>query len=187
LNMTSMKQKSAVIIGVIGVVLIVSVFVFLRTSSNSNEPAFENNSLSALRTPYVGAAGAVGKIVASLLPLDADHVQRFFSIGDDYGTDNAPYTLTVYYEYHGNEKNEARDITSAPINAAILFSLIDNLQEVSFAFRPSPSDGVLDQAAYASRISFDKDNITEFIGSLGLDWEDFLLDWDGAMSRMLVQ
>jgi beta-lactamase regulating signal transducer with metallopeptidase domain len=140
-------------------------------------------ALSALRTPYVGDNSAVGKIIGFLPPLDAELTQRFFSIGDDYGTGHAPYTLTLYYEQDGTERN----ITVMPKNAALLFALIDNLEEVNFAFRNTPSDGDLDKAAYTSRIAVNKEQIGDFIGSLSLTWEDFRNDFEAAAAAVFTQ
>jgi hypothetical protein len=138
------------------------------------------SALSALRTPYVGDNSAVGKIVDVLPPLGDELTQQFFSIGDDYGTGLAPYTLTLYYKQDGMERN----ITVMPKNAALLFALIDNLEEVNFAFRNTPSGGELDKAAYTSRIAVNKEQIGDFIGSLDLTWENFQNDF--AMAATLV-
>jgi hypothetical protein len=143
----------------------------------------DTNALSVLRTPYVGNNSAVGKIVDVLPPLGDELTQRFFSIGDDYGTGHAPYTLTLYYEQDGTERN----ITVMPKNAALLFALIDNLEEVNFAFRNTPSGGELDKAAYTSRIAVNKEQIGDFIGSLGLTWEDFQNDFEMAATLVFEQ
>ena len=79
--------------------------------------------------------------------------QRFMSIGDDFGSGLAPYTLTVYYELHNLSENIATHIQELPIhifeeNAAFLFAHIGNLEEVTFALRQTPSNDILDSAAY---------------------------------------
>ncbi|MDR1160667.1 MAG: DUF4825 domain-containing protein [Syntrophomonadaceae bacterium] len=141
------------------------------------------SELSALRTPYVGNNSAVGKIVGALPPLDAELTQRFFSIGDDYGTGYTPYTLTVYYEHIGSERN----ITITQNNAALLFALIDNLREVNFALRDTPSGAELDKAAYTERYTYSKENIAEFIGNIGLTWEDFQNDFEATATAVFTQ
>ncbi|MDR1134716.1 MAG: DUF4825 domain-containing protein [Clostridiales Family XIII bacterium] len=156
---------------------------FLEKASLYEAPAVQ---LAALRTPYVGGSTAVGKIVDALPQLGAKLTQRFFSIGDDYGTGCAPYTLTLYYEQGasvGSEEGGEQVNTKAaeqstpeastianPDNAALLFALIDNLEEVSFALRYTPSGDELDKAAYTARITYSKAQIAEFLRDKGLDW-----------------
>ena len=142
------------------------------------------NALSTLRTPYVGDNSAVGKIIYALPQIDNEHTQQYFSIGDDYGTGRVPFTLTIYYESINAEVNDTRNITVTPENAALLFALIDNLEEVSFAFRNTPSDGELDTSVYISRVSYSKEKVTEYLESIGLTWEDFLNDWVGSIEKM---
>ncbi|MDR1539522.1 MAG: DUF4825 domain-containing protein [Clostridiales bacterium] len=139
-------------------------------------------ALYALRTPYVGNNSAVGKIISALPPIDGNLIQRFFSIGDDYGSGHAPYTLTVYYEQEGNERN----ITIIPKNAVLLYSLIDNLEEVNFAFRSTIGGLELDKAAYTSRISLSKEQVAEFISDMGLTWEDFQNRFEESAQRLFA-
>ena len=144
--------------------------------------------LLAMRIPYVGDSSGVGEIIYHLPEIDSRHTQRFFSIGDDYGTGHAPHTLTVYYEPNDTDtnENEIRNITVTPKNAALLFALIDNLEEVNYAFRPTPGNGELDKAAYISRITYNKDDVTGYLGTIGLEWEDFQNDWNGSVEKMFA-
>jgi beta-lactamase regulating signal transducer with metallopeptidase domain len=134
--------------------------------------------LAALRTPYVGDNSAVGKIVDSLPPLGARHTQRFFSIGDDYGTGRAQYTLTVYYEQDGKING---DYAITPRNAVILFALIDNLEEVNIAIRYTPSGDELDESAYSDRYANNRAELGEYLSTAGLAWDDFHDDWEGSL------
>jgi len=147
--------------------------------------------LSALRTPYVGNNSAVGKILDALPPLDAAHTQRFYSISDDYGTGRAPYTLTVYYEQLSNVStiniDEVRNFSNAPKNAALLFALIGNLEEVNFAFRDTPSGNELDQAAYTSRTAYSKDDISQYLlDNFAFTFENFQSDWNGTVEKLFA-
>jgi hypothetical protein len=137
-------------------------------------------TLAALRTPYVGDNGAVGKIVDALPPLGAKHTQRFFSVGDDYGTGYAPNTLTVYYEQEGHT-NEDYAIT--PKNAILLFALIDNLEEVSVAIRRTPSGAELDKSGYTDRVTYNRTDIADYLTLAALTWSDFHDNWDAAAER----
>ncbi|MDR1204990.1 MAG: DUF4825 domain-containing protein [Peptococcaceae bacterium] len=199
-NVLEFKKRSRIItVAAVAFATVLTVGFAVNTAShagnavyNSPESAFaslskylliDTNALSALKTPYVGDNSAVGKIVDALPSLDGELTQRFFSIGDDYGTGRAPYTLTLYYEQNGTERN----ITALPKNAALLFALIDNLEEVSCAFRNTPSGGELDKAAYTSRIAVNKEQIGDFIGNLGLTWEDFRNDFETAAAAVFTQ
>jgi hypothetical protein len=111
-------------------------------------------TLADLRTPYVGSATAVYRIIQAL-PIPADGwYQRFFS--DNTGSEFAPYTLVVYYE-PADTSIAIMEIHELPIeafekNAALLFSLIDNLKEVTFAVRQTPRlSNELDPSAYEHR------------------------------------
>jgi hypothetical protein len=159
------------------------VYAIVLTNPDRRLNADDLKALSLLRTPAVGNNSAVGKIVDALPPLDAELTQRFFSIGDDYGTGHAPYTLTLYYERNGAERN----ISASPKNAALLFALIDNLEEVSFACRNTPDGGALDKAAYTSRAAVNREQSGEFLRSAGLTWEDFQRDFEAAAGALFAQ
>lgn len=161
-----------------------TVYAIVLASPNMRINMDDLYALSSMRTPYVGDNSAVGKIIYALPRIDREYTQQFFSIGDDYNTGYAPFTLTVCYEPNGAEAAEIGNVTVTPENAVLLFSLIDNLEEVSYAFRPTPSDGKLDMAAYTSRISFNKNQITEYLGTIGLEWEDFRNNWNGSVEKM---
>lgn len=141
-------------------------------------------ALSAMRTPYVGNNSAVGKIIGELPRIDREYTQQFFSIGDDYGTGRAPNTLTIYYEPNDAETSAIGNITVTPKNSALLFVLIDNLEEVNIAFRETPGDGVLDKEKYTSRATYSKENISEYLESIGLGWEDFQNNWNLSIEKM---
>jgi len=146
--------------------------------------------LFSLRTPYVGNNSAVGKILDALPSLDAAHAQRFYSISDDYGTGRAPYTLTFYYESADTTvsvEDDVRKTTNAPKNAALLFALIDNLQEVNFAFRTTSSGNTLDQAAYPSRITFSRDDVSQYLfNNFSLSFKSFQSDWNGTVEKLFA-
>jgi beta-lactamase regulating signal transducer with metallopeptidase domain len=155
--------------------------VYAVTTRNPAWAAYADYAaLSALKTPYVGDNSAVSKIV-SLLPVpDSRLVQRFISIGDDYGTAYAPNTLTLYYEPRGAEIENAAaqylENDGAYLkNAVLLFALIDNLDEVSFAVRDSMTGGsALDKGAYTSYQRLSRYEVTLL---LEINIEDL---WDGG-------
>ena len=124
-------------------------------------------SLSALKTPYVGNASAVSKIIQVLYIPACGWQQRFMSVGDNYDSSFTPYTLTVYYEPTDLDAAEAMLEEMQAINAvfernaAILFALIGNLEEVTFAVRLTPSDNIFDNNAYEHHWSITKDSKPE--------------------------
>jgi beta-lactamase regulating signal transducer with metallopeptidase domain len=144
------------------------------------EPSSDLSHMPALRTPYVGNNSAVGKIVDALPPLGYLHKQKFFSIGDDYGTGLAPNTLTVYYEQDGKINDE---YAVGPRNAVLLFALIDNLEEVSYSIRTSPSGETLDKSAYLDRVTYNRADLGEYLATVGLTWGSFRDDWDSAVEK----
>jgi hypothetical protein len=144
------------------------------------------DALSAMRTPYIGNSNAVGEIIYALPKIDMEHTQRFFSIGDDYGAGHAPFTLTVYYEPNGAETSDIRNTALMQRNSVLLFSLIDNLEEINHAFRSTPSDGELDKAAYISRVTHSKNDIAGYLTIIGLSWEAFKNDWSGSAEKIFA-
>jgi aspartokinase len=53
-------------------------------------------------------------------------------------------------------------------NALVLFCMIDNLNEVTFAFRSSKSDGKLDTTKYDTKFNFSRASIQEQFGDLSV-------------------
>jgi beta-lactamase regulating signal transducer with metallopeptidase domain len=161
-----------------------TVYAIVLTSPDMRIIMDDIYALSAMRTPYVGNNSAVGKIIGELPSIDREYTQQFFSIGDDYGTGRAPYTLTIYYEPNDSETSAIRNITVTPKNSVLLFVLIDNLEEVNIAFRETPSDGRLDKEEYTSRATYSKEDISEYLESIGLGWEDFRNNWNLSIEKM---
>lgn len=161
-----------------------TVYAIVLTSPDMRVNMDDLYALSSMGTPSVSNNSAVGKIIDHLPRIDREYAQRFFSIGDDYGTGSAPYTLTLYYEPNDVESSDITDITVTPQGSMLLFSLIDNLEEINYTFRSTPSDGKLDKEAYLSRITYSKNNITEHLETIGLKWEDFRNDWKGSVEKV---
>lgn len=161
-----------------------TVYAIVLTSPDMRMIMDDIYALSAMRTPYVGNNSAVGKIIGELPSIDREYTQQFFSIGDDYGTGRAPYTLTIYYEPNDSETSALKNITVTPKNSVLLFVLIDNLEEVNIAFRETPSDGGLDKEEYTSRATYSKEDISEYLESIGLGWEDFQNNWNFSIEKM---
>lgn len=144
-------------------------------------------SLYKKRTPYVGDNNAVGEIISVLPRIDRNYSQRFFSIGDDYGTGYTPNTLTLYYEMKYPTDEDTRDIDRLKKNSVLLFTTIENLEEISYAFRQTPSGDELVIEEYSTRITHHKEDIVEFLEGLELTFEDFENNWDSSIEKMFSE
>ena len=143
-------------------------------------------TLYSIRTPYVGNNSAVGRIIYSLPQIDTGLTQRYFSIGDTFTAGQTPNALTLYYEPIDTKMGDVSDIRIAPKISALLFVLIDNLEEINYAFRSTPSNGELYIASYSSIKTYSKKDITEYLGTIGLSLEDFHDDWNSSVDSMFI-
>jgi len=150
--------------------------------ANTFKPTYKISS--TLRTPYVGDHVAVGKILDALPPLDDAHIQRFYALG----TKSEPYSLTVYYEPKTvSADGDVRNIANAPKIEALLFALIDNLDEVTFAFRDTPSGNELDETAYKSSISASRDMIEQYLAdNYNLSIAKLQADWNTSVEKLFA-
>ncbi|HOR86354.1 MAG TPA: M56 family metallopeptidase [Bacillota bacterium] len=158
-------------------------------AGNSNYYGFNVGRLSALRTPYVGNNSAVSAVVNLFPRADASLNQRFISIGDDYGSGLAPNTLTLYYEPADGYNVE--DMISVPNggfaqNALLLFALIDNLEEVSFAARDSvAADDQLHKDEYFYRWTVTREDMGVYVDNDWANaWENGKLSVASALGRI---
>jgi len=104
------------------------------TTANTPENDDSPGLLSALHVPYIGRAPAVFRVVRALPFLGYDGwLWRSMVIDSDY----RPYSLTLLYEPHEGRAEEVREqekpIALLESSALLLFTLIDNLDEVKFA------------------------------------------------------
>jgi len=108
--------------------------------------------IASYRTPYVGNHSKVSHMTGQLPTPDPYYTHRYIALQ----TTNQPYGLTVYYEPATNnaglvKPDHQSDGSFANVldrNALVLFAMIDNVDEIDFAFRDTPSTGQLDQTAY---------------------------------------
>ena len=172
------NKKSKVIILLSGVLLFAAIFVaislgagvgFRKDSPVADISTYNLEEISKYKTSYVGDNSKVSAI-ANLLPVfDSHFKQQFISIM----TVEEPYSLTVYYETAANGNYEGSwpitadsAETNSRKNALVLFSMIDNLDEVTFAFRNSQSNGKLDTSKYDKTFTFQRSSIEEEYGNL---------------------
>ena len=160
--------------------------LYIRDDENGNTHIVDESlrEFASLRTPYVGNNSAVGSIINILPPLGEQFTQKFFSIGDDYGTGKAPNTLTLYYEQNGETDDDFTITSQIPL---ILFAMIDNLEEVNFATRNSPSGNELDNSAYGIRYTYPRPEAADYIPDVGITWDDFQNDWENSFGKLYAQ
>jgi len=127
--------------------------------------------IAKYKTPYVGDNSKVVALVNNLPVPDSYFKQQYISMV----TDKKPYSLNVYYEPKENIAREwpivSRDkITFSNIskNALVLFSMIHNLDEVTFAFRDSQSEGKIDELKYHYTYSFLRTSFEKRYGDLSV-------------------
>lgn len=134
-------------------------------------PTYDLATIEEYRTPYIGNHVKVGNII-SLLPLPSKYFkQQYMSMV----TSTKPYSLTVYYEaitnslYNGEWPSTSSDDPAYAYmqkNALVLFCMIDNLEEVNFAFRDTPSTGTLDTSKYIIRFTSSRESIEYEFGDI---------------------
>ncbi|XEC93302.1 DUF4825 domain-containing protein [Paenibacillus tarimensis] len=141
---------------------------------------YDLKNISKERTPYIGDSGNVSRLVGHLPVPDRHYMQRYIALQ----TDRKPYGLTVFYEPADPDGNplppyyEPEQPKVSHNNALVLFAMIANVDEITFAFRGDPSTGQLEQSAYGLKLThvrsdFAKDydlselgNNLEMLGSL---------------------
>ena len=157
--------------------------LYIRDDENGNTHIVDESlrEFASLRTPYVGNNSAVGSMINILPPLGEQFTQKFFSIGDDYGTGKAPNTLTLYYEQNGETDDDFTITSQIPL---ILFAMIDNLEEVNLATRNSPSGNELDKSAYGIRYTYPRPETADYIPDVGITWGDFQNDWENSFGKL---
>ena len=125
--------------------------------------------ISKYKTPYLGHHTKVLSLVSWLPVPDNYFKQQFISME----TKQKPYGLTIFYEPASASGSEGGQFEVAPdtvseLNALVVFCMIDNLDEVTFAFRDSQSDGKLDTSKYDATFTFSRASLAEKYGDLAV-------------------
>ena len=129
--------------------------------------------ISKNKTSYIGDSSKVAAISGNLPVPDKYFKQQYISME----TSKKPYKLSVYYEPKSDAKYEGVWPIATPdsvleansrTNALVVFCMIDNLDEVTFAYRISPSKGELDISKYDSTFTFQRSSFEEIYGDLSV-------------------
>ena len=175
----SKKSRSIMILSAILLGLIIIGALYLGAgigtqkdiSPNIYINAYNLDEISKYKTPYVGDNSKVSAIVNHIPVPDNYFKQRYISVL----TDKKPYKLNVFYEgKEGSLHNSEWPIvgegnatySNMSKNALVLFCMVDNLDEVTFAFRESSSDGKLDQEKYDTTYIFKRASFKDQYGNL---------------------
>lgn len=149
--------------------------LYISTEGSKTKSAqtgtYDLAEISRHKTPYVGDNSKVSAIAGSLPVPDNYFIQRYTSLK----TAEKPYGLTIYYEAasdgeYGDEwpivtPDSVIEATSR-MNALVVFCMIDNLDQVTFAFRNSKSAGQLDTSEYNTTFTFSRASFEEKYGEL---------------------
>lgn len=136
-----------------------------------NLPYYELSKIAKYKTPFVGDNVKVGKVADSLPVPDNYFIQKYISME----TTKKPYSLTIYYEAASAEQYNGQwpivepdsDIEkNSRSSALVAFCMIDNLDEVTFAFRDSQSNGKLEESEYNTSFTFQRAAFEEKYGDL---------------------
>lgn len=169
------NSKLAILSSIVLLVVIIVVAVYLGSAIKENDPEiiestdpYNLTEIIKYKTPYVGDNSKVSHLAGNLPSLDDEFNQRFISML----TNEKPYALTVYYESKQDEYLGEWPLTDIAIavaaqkNALIMFSMIDNVDEVNFSLRQTKSDGTLEQGEYGMNYHFKRQQFEEVYGDL---------------------
>ncbi|MGH4117370.1 M56 family metallopeptidase [Clostridium sp.] len=136
-------------------------------------PAYDLIGISKYKTPYLGDNSKVS-IIVNALPVPYSYFkQQYISMV----TEKKPYKLNVFYEARKHTSHsfewpivdhDNETYSNMSRNALVLFCMIDNLDEVNFAFRDSQSDGKLDNSKYDDTFTFSRASIEKQYGDISV-------------------
>jgi hypothetical protein len=136
-------------------------------------PAYDLIGIANYKTPYLGDSSKVS-IIVNALPVPYSYFkQQYISMV----TEKKPYKLNVFYEARKHTSHsiewpivdhDNETYSNMSRNALVLFCMIDNLDEVDFAFRDSQSDGKLDDSKYDTAFTFTRASIEKQYGDISV-------------------
>lgn len=136
-----------------------------------NMLTYDLKEISKYRTPYVGNHVKVSHIAYNLPTPDSYFKQQYTSLE----TSNKPYGIKIYYEPASNKEYNGEWPISTPdttletnsrINALVVFCMVDNVDEVTFSYRITKSDGELDTSKYNTSFTFPRAGFEDKYGDL---------------------
>lgn len=133
-------------------------------------PVYNLSEIEKNKSPYVGNHVKVMGVLGNLPMPFNNSIQRYISIR----TSKSPYRLTAYYEAKDIIALEDMTANSKTLqdNALVLFYMIDNLDEISFMYRSSPSTIDLEPSEYEKEYSFTREQIIKIYGKTLFEEKD---------------
>ncbi|ADL50235.1 M56 family metallopeptidase [Clostridium cellulovorans] len=129
-----------------------------------NKGEYDLEEISKYKTPYVGDFSKVFAIVNQLIIPDNAYTQRYISLE----TEKTPYGITIFYQTKEEKPDFSPSMLSNPNsdfncnlrkNALILFSMIGNVDTITFSFCDSPYSGELDKSKYNCETIFSRQQV----------------------------
>ncbi len=136
--------------------------------------------ISKYKTQFIGDANKVSGLAQNLPVPDKSLSQEHISLV----TDKKPYKLTVFYGlgYGKSFLKQWPIIREGEIgylnlqkNALVLFCMIDNVDEITFAFRKSPFGEEFDEKQYDLKFTFNRTDLQDKYGDLAALGKDIEL------------
>lgn len=136
-----------------------------------DDASYPVEDLKKMRIPYVGNHGMVGEILSKLPRPGSGYAQRYLALK----TQAEPYGIICYYEpveemagslMMPEETSENAVYLNMEKNALVLFSLIGNVEHVTFKVRNTPSPGELKDFEYQGAATFSRQDLAEKYGDL---------------------
>lgn len=125
---------------------------------------YDLSEIAKHKTAYVGNHSKDLALVGNLPLPDTFFIQQYISLK----TKEEPYGMTVYYEaasetgYPGERPIGASGSKleiNSKLSALVLFAMIDNVEDITFAFRGTKSAGGLEKDTYDMTFSFSRRDI----------------------------
>lgn len=132
---------------------------------------FDLAEISKYKTPHVGDNSEVSAI-ASHLPVPENSFRQLYISME---TDDKPFSLTIYYEAESDGEfvgdwpiviSGTNIEVNSSMNALVVFSLIDNLDTVTFAYRNTRSNGLFEPLKYDTSFTYQRTSFEEIYGDL---------------------
>jgi hypothetical protein len=132
---------------------------------------FDLAEIYKYKTSNVGDNSKVSAIASHLPVPDNSFRQQYISME----TDEKPFSLTIFYEAESEGKYQGdwpivfsgtNIEANSSLNALVVFSMIDNLDTVTFAFRNTRSSGILEPLKYDTSFTFQRTSFEQIYGDL---------------------
>lgn len=128
-NILNYKKPTFWVITITTLIIICVIAGLIVNPRENNNINSSTKNLWNARTQYVGDNSAVGTILTEL-----DFSDKINYGGFELSTKESPYGITIYYDINKTQNNNAdvKDEFSFQKNSIIIFSLIENVEDIAF-------------------------------------------------------